>query len=156
MAVQRYYADDATLTLNDNAGTPAEVPVASLKGVTITMSAEHVTLFSGDSIEREDVKKRQLEINVEISVAAFDTNLLKTWAAGDSTETAQSSIVDTSDVALYGLETTFESVDGGTTLSIDVDDIYFPEMPAIDTSEGEYVVKELSGVGKTISDISEA
>jgi len=75
--------------------------------------------------------------------------------AGDSSTTA-TSVTDTTDVALYGITGTFENVGGGSTVTVEVTDVYFETMPAFDASEGEFIVKNLSGTGKTISDLSEA
>lgn len=155
MASETYFADDATLTVEDDGGTPSSIPVAELKGVTIEISADHVTLFSGDSIERSTVKKREVEVPVEISVAAFDIQLMQGWLAGDSTTTA-TSLTDTTDVALYTITGTFDNIGGGSTMTVKVDDVYFETMPVMSADEGEFIVKELSGTGSTISDLSEA
>lgn len=156
MASQRYFSDDATLTVEDNAGSPSTIPVASLKGLTIELTADHVELFSGDSIEREAVKKRQAEVPVEISVAAFDVTLMQGWMAGDSTTTA-TSLTDTSDVAEYRVKGTFAPVDStGNTIECQVTGVYFESMPLFDSAEGEYIVKDLSGTGKTISNLDTA
>ena len=154
MSAQRYFGDDMALKIETTAGTPTEIVVASLKGVTVTLSAEHVDLYSADSIEREDVKKRQLEVPVEVSIAAFDVALMQGWMAGDSTTTA-TSVTDTSDVATFTLTGTLTPAGGGSDLKAVVEEVYFPEMPVMDASEGEWVVHDLSGKGKTISSLTE-
>lgn len=154
MAAQRYYGDDATLLLEDDAATPAEIPVASLKGLTITLSAEHTKLYSGDSIIAEAEKKSQAEFPIEISVAAFDVALMQAWLSGDSTTPSTTGLTDTSDVAEFRVKGDMTSVDGATTTSVQVTGVTFPDLPALDMSEGEYIVHDISGSGKNITDLS--
>jgi hypothetical protein len=156
MAEEIYFADDATLTVEDDASTPSSIAVGELKGVTIELTADHVTLFSGDSIERSAVKKREAEIPVEISVAAFDVQLMQGWLAGDSTATGTTSLTDTTDVAEYTITGEFTNIGGGSTVTVTVEGVYFETMPAFTADEGEFIVKDLSGTGSTVSDFSEA
>jgi len=151
MAAEVFFSDDATLTVNDSADTGLDV-VAELKGVTFELTADHVTLFSGDSIERSAVKKRELEIPVDISVAAFDPAFAQAWMAGDSTTTA-TSVTDTTDVAEFNLTGTFTTVGGGTTYDVEIDGVYFETLPMFGADEGEFIVWDISGTGKTVSNL---
>ena len=147
-----YYADDLTLTVNDSAGT--EIAVAGLKGVTIELEAEHIELFTTDSIEREAVKKRELSVPIEIEWALWDEAFVQAWMAGDSTATGQTTVADTSDVAIFDIDGTVTSVDGSKTLQVTVEDVYFESFPVWDAQEGEFIMQNASGTGKTISDLS--
>lgn len=149
MATGIYFSDDATLSVSDSGSTGLDV-VAELKGVTFELTADHVTLYSGDSIERSAVKKRELEIPVDISVAAFDPAFAQAWMAGDST-TTQTSVTDTTDVAEFQLDGTFTTVGGGTTYDVTVEGVYFETMPVFGADEGEFIVWDISGTGQTIS-----
>jgi len=151
MAAEIFFSDDATLSVADSGGTSLDV-VAELKGVTFELTADHVTLYSGDSIERSAVKKRELEIPVEISVAAFDPEFAQLWMEGDSTAaTPGTSVTDTTDVAEFELTGTFTTVGGGTTYDVTVEGVYFETMPVFGSEEGEFIVWDISGTGKTIS-----
>lgn len=151
MAEQPYFADSMTLTVTAPDGT-ADVPVAGLQSVTFRLSAEHVELFTADSIEREDVKKRELSIPVEIEYAKFDETFATWWMDPDAG--SETSVQDTSEVALFAIDGTLTSADGSTTLEATVDDVYFEELPIWEASEGEFVSQNLSGTGKTISNFA--
>jgi hypothetical protein len=151
MAAEVFFSDDATLSVADSADTGLDV-VGELKGVTFELTADHVTLYSGDSIERSAVKKRELEIPVDISVAAFDPAFAQAWMAGDST-TTNTSVTDTTDVAEFNLTGTFTTVGGGTTYDAEIGGVYFDTLPMFGAEEGEFIVWDISGTGQTVSNL---
>lgn len=152
MTAQPYFGDTMTMTVTapDDA---TDIPVAGLKGVTLMLSAEHVKLYTADSIERESVKKRELETPVEIEYAKWDEAFAQWWMAGDAGSTA-TSVTDTSDVSKFTIDGTVTSADGTTTLQATVQDVFFEEFPLWDASEGEFISQNISGEGRTVSDFS--
>lgn len=146
MAAEPYYGDSMTLTATDPQS--GDVPVAGLQSVSVMLSADHVELFTADSIKREAVKKRELSIPIEVEYAKFDKTFAEWWMGVTS---AGSSISDTSDVALFSIDGTITSSDGSTTLEITVDDVYFEEMPIWESTEGEFISQSLSGTGSDVS-----
>ena len=150
MTEKAYFGDSMTLSVDDpDAGA---VPVAGLQSVSVSLSAEHVELFTADSIKREAVKKRELSIPVEIEYAKFDETFAQWWMGVSS---ASATIEDTSDVALFSIDGELTSSDGATTLEVSVDDVYFEEMPIWESEEGEFVSQNLSGTGKDVSNFDE-
>lgn len=153
MAAKPYFGDSMTLSIEEENGSSA-VAVAGLKNVTAMLSAEHVKLFTADSIEREEVKKRELEIPVEIEYAKWDESFAQWWMAGGGSSTA-TSVTDTSDVTTFSINTAeVTSADGSTTLQLQIDGIFFEELPIWEANEGEFITQSLSGEGKTVSDYS--
>lgn len=150
MAAEVFWGDTMTLTVTAPDDS-TDVPVAGLQGVSIMLSAEHVELFTADSIEWETVKKRELTIPVEIEYAKWDNEFAKWWMDPSAGAT---SITDTSDVAFFSIDGSVTS-DQDTQYSATVDDVYFEELPLFEASEGEFVSQSLSGTGKTVSDFSE-
>lgn len=142
-----YFGDDMSITLKTSGGT--DVNVGEAKGVTITPTGDHVELYSADSALRSAVKKRELKVNVEIEVAAWDVDMIKEWLGGGSG--SSSSFSDETDVQLFNLVGAVTPSDGGTDLEGDVTGIYFEEMPVMDASEEEWVTESLSGVGKDLT-----
>lgn len=144
--VDPYFGDSMTLTVT--APDATDVPVGGLQGVTFQLSADHIELFTADSIEREAVKKRELSIPVEIEYAKFDETFAQWWMGVTATA---ASVTDTSDVALFTIDGTITSADGSTTLEATVQDVYFEDLPLFESQEGEFIAQSLSGTGKTVS-----
>lgn len=142
-----------TLSIEEDDGSTS-IPVAGLQSVSLMLSAEHIELFTADSIEREAVKKRELSIPVEIEYAKWDEAFGQWWMAGGASSTA-TSVTDTSDVTTFSINTAnVTSADGSTELQVTVDEIYFEELPIFESQEGEFISQSISGTGKTVSDFS--
>ncbi|QLG62832.1 hypothetical protein [Halorarum salinum] len=150
MAAQAYFGDSMTLTVTAPDGS-TDVPVAGLQGVSFMLSAEHIELFTADSIEWEAVKKRELRIPTEVEYAKFDESFAQWWMGVDS---AGTSVEDTSDVAFFQIDGTITSSDGSSTIEATVDDVYFEELPLFEAEEGEWIAQSLSGTGKTVSNFA--
>lgn len=151
MAPEVYFSDDATLSVADSADASLDV-IAELKGVTIELTSDLVKLFSGDSTTRSAIKKREVEVPVDIEVAAFDPAFAQAWMAGDSTTTS-TSYVDSTDVAEFNLTATITTVGGGTTWDVEVEKVAFESIPIVPVSEGEFMAWNFSGDGETISNL---
>lgn len=148
MAAENYFADTMTATIQTEDAVPVSIPVGSLKQVTVTVEAEHVELTSADTILREDVAKRNLNVSVNAGVAAFDTTIVQEWLGGDGP--AATSPVDDNSVATFELVGTITSSDG-TTIQATVSGLYFPSLPVMDAQEGNWVQHNYEGDGATIS-----
>ena len=147
MPTSAYWAETATLTVEEG---DDEIPVGALQNVSISASAEHVELWSMDTILREGVKRREASIDVEFEVAAFDEEFAQRWMGGGTG--ASTSIEDTSDVTLFTVSSTIEADDDeGNDLTVEVEDVYIDEMPIYDAQMGEWIMQNVTGNGKQIS-----
>ena len=147
MAEENYFGDSMTATLTD-ADAATTVPVGSLQQVQITVTADHVELDSADTILREDVAKRNLNVDVLVGVAAFDMTLVESWLGGETT--TSSSPTDTNTVAKFDVVGTITSP-GGTTHTATVEDVYFPSVPIMDAQTGQWIQHNFEGDGKTVT-----
>lgn len=148
MVEENWFGDSMTATITTNDAIPVTVPVGSLKQVQVTVEAEHVELTSADTILREDVAKRNLNVSVVVGVAAFDDTFVKEWLGGSGA--AAGSPTDDNTVAKFDVVGTITSP-GGTTLQATVEDVYFPSLPVMDAQEGNWVQHNVEGDGKTIT-----
>jgi len=156
MSAEAYWFDDAALTtFETDEGTPTQIPIAGLQGVTITPSVSIEQLYTGDSIKIQEQKQHEFSVDVNIVYSKWDESFAKQWLGGEGS-TAMS-MTDTSDPQRFAINT-FDpvSVGGGTTINSQVDGITFEEMPLFDGSRGEYVEWDLSGTGEDIVDYSTA
>jgi len=130
-----------------------DVPIAGIREVTITPAYEHTELYTIDSTFREDVKRYEHNVNVEITYANFSLDLAQEWLGGDgSTATASQ---DTADPTLFQIEDVHTSADGGFERTVAVDDVVFPEFPAVDASYGEFEEYGLTGSGRKIGNLAD-
>lgn len=148
MAEENWFGDSMTATITTNDAVPVSVPVGSLKQVQVILTAEHIELDSADTILREDVAKRNLNVDVVVGVAAFDTTMVREWMGGGGA--AAASPADDNTVAEFDVVGTLTSP-GGTTITATVEDVYFPQMPVMDAQEGQWVQHNLDGDGRTIT-----
>lgn len=149
MAEENWFGDSMTATVTKtDPTTPRTVPVGSLKQVQITVEAEHVELTSADTILREDVAKRNLNVGVVVGVAAFDAQMVREWLGGDGA--AAASPADNNSVAKFDIVGSITSP-GGTTIEATVEDVYFPSLPVMDAQEGNWVQHNLEGDGATVT-----
>lgn len=145
------WSNAKVLSVSNSADT--SVPIAGIREVTITPAYEHTELYTFDSTFREDVKRYEHNVNVEITYANFSLELAQEWLGGEgSTATASQ---DTADPALFQIEDVHTSADGGFERTVAVDDVVFPEFPAIDATYGEFEEYGLTGSGKQLSDLSD-
>lgn len=145
------FSNAKVLSVTNSAAT--SVPLAGIREVTITPAYEHTELYTIDSTFREDVKRYEHDVNVEITYANFSLDLAQEWLGGEG-QTATAS-QDSSDPTLFQIEDVHTSSDGGFERTVAVDDVVFPEFPVIDASYGEFEEYGLTGSGKQISDLSD-
>lgn len=131
----------------------ASVPIAGIRDVTITPAYEHTELYTMDSSFRESVKRYEHNVNVEITYAKFSLDLAQEWLGGEGATATASQ--DDSDPTLFQIDDVVTSADGGFERTVAVDDVVFPEFPAIDASYGEFEEYNLTGSGRQISDLSD-
>lgn len=147
MAEKKYFGDDMTISMTTEGGTT--INIGEAKGVTVTPNAEHVEMYSADSIKRSDVKRREFSVDVEIEIASWDVAMIQQWLGGSGA--SSTSVVDTTDPQLFSITGEVTPSDGSTNLKAVVDGVYFDEIPAFDASEGEWVTNNPSGVGKDLT-----
>lgn len=159
MPSNRFFGDDIATFKVEIDGT--EITAGKVKDATITAVADHVKLFSPDdssssdtTVTRDEVKRREVEVEVEFTIVQFNEELAQYWLnGGGSTSTT---ITDTTDVAEFDVTLEQNMTDHtGTTddesLKAVVDNVEFPEMPLLDLAEGEYNEHQLSGTGDGVT-----
>lgn len=145
------WSNAKVLSITNAADT--DIPIAGIRDVTITPAYEHTELYTIDSTFREDVKRYEHNVNVEITYANFSLDLVQEWLGGEgSTATASQ---DTDDPALFQIEDVHTSADGGFERTASVTDVVIPELPVIEGSYGEFEEYSLSGSGKKLDDLSD-
>lgn len=151
MAAENFFSDTmSATTFETEDSAPVTIPVGSLKQVTITVEAEHIELTSADTILREDVAKRNLNVSVNAGVAAFDDTIIQEWLGGDGT--AATSPTDDNSVATFQLQgQVTSSASSPSTIDATVTGLYFPSLPVMDAQEGQWITHNYQGDGKTIS-----
>jgi hypothetical protein len=150
-APEAMWSNARVLSMQNESDT--DVPIAGIRDVVITPAYEHTELYTIDSTFREDVKRYEHNVNVEITYANFSLDLAQEWLGGEgSTATASQ---DSADPALFAIEDVHTSADGGFQRTTAVGDVVFPEFPAIDASYGEFEEYNLTGSGKQLTDLSD-
>lgn len=145
------WSNAKVLTVKNSSDT--SVPIAGIREVTITPAYEHTELYTIDSTFREDVKRYEHNVNVEITYANFSLDLVQEWLGGEgSTATASQ---DTADPTLFQIEDVHTSADGGFERTVSVTDVVIPEFPVVDASYGEFEEYGLTGSGKKIDQLED-
>lgn len=147
MAGNVYYGNDMVLSITTESGTTITVGV--LKDVEIVAAAEHDHLYGGDSTKRQEVKRREFGVNVNVGFAKMDMTMIQEWLGGSGQ--SSTGFVDTSDPALFEVTGEVTPAGGGTNKKAVVKEVDFPEMPVMSVSEGEYETTELEGTGTDIT-----
>jgi len=146
------WSNSAALTFEDPADD-SEILFAGVREYTITPAYEHSELYTIDSAFREDVKRYEHNVNVEITYANFSLDLAQEWLGGEgSTATASQ---DSFDPALFTIDDVHTSADGGFERTVTVDNVVFPEFPAVDATFGEFEEEGLTGSGEQVTDLSD-
>jgi len=154
MAEEAYVLDDyATLNVEESDGNTS-VPIAGIQGVTIVPNVSIERLYTADSIKIEEQQQFEFQVDVSIEYALWDDSatLVKQWLDGSGGSTG-TSISDTTNPQKFKVIGAFNSVNGNTQLTADVTGITFEEMPVIDTEQGEFVSRDVSGVGEGIENV---
>jgi len=145
------FSNAKVLTVKNSSDT--SIPIAGIREVTITPAYEHTELYTIDSTFREDVKRYEHNVNVEITYANFSLELAQEWLGGEgSTATASQ---DTSDPTLFQVEDVHQSADGGFERTVSVTDVVIPEFPVVDASYGEFEEYGLTGSGKKLDQVAD-
>jgi len=145
------WSNAKVLSITNAAAT--DVPIAGIRDVTITPAYEHAELYTIDSTFREDVKRYEHNVNVEITYANFSLDLVQEWLGGEgSTATASQ---DSDDPALFQIEDVHTSAHGGFERTASVTDVVIPELPVVEASYGEFEEYSLSGSGKKIENLAD-
>ena len=73
MPSNRYYGDDIATFRVEIGGT--ELVAGKVRNVSITGEASHNELFTTDQVTREDVKRREVAVTVEMTIVEFNEEL---------------------------------------------------------------------------------
>jgi len=149
MAAEAYHLQDfTTLEMSANGTT---VPVAGIRGVTLTANVEKDNLFTADSTTRDTGKQREFTVDVSIEYAKFDAELAKEWLGGDGV--SGTAWGDNSDPQQFELSFNIDATDPANddTLEVTVGEIEFDEMPLFDGSYDDFAMWDLSGTGYALT-----
>ena len=151
MPSNRYYGDDIATFSVEIGGT--ELVAGKVRNVSITGEASHNELFTTDQVTREDVKRREVAVTVEMTIVEFNEELAQYWLGGS--DSPSTTIVDNSNVAEFDIVVEQNMTDhtgssGDESLRAAVDNVHFEELPLIDLAEGEYNEHDLSGRGNGV------
>ena len=156
MAETTFFGNRGKLYLvNDPDGTPDSDEIAILKGVEVTVQAEHQELYGMGSIKRQAVARHTAKVEVKIKSAKFDPAMAtglglayKSILDGDASGAL--TITDTNTVALFDLRLYAKGTGETNYLKVTVSDVYFPDIP-FPLPENDWVVFELSGTGSDVT-----
>lgn len=152
MAGEPQFYNDGVLTVETDDAT--STPIAGLKQTTITPGWETNELYTADSGLREVVKQYEHSVQVEIEYVTLDVETAQEWLGGDGT--TGTSTTDTSDPQLFSVEfVTPGAKTGSPEYTASVTDVFFPEFPIVDGSEGEFMTFSLSGTGRTVDNFDD-
>jgi hypothetical protein len=152
MPSNRYYGDDIA-TFKVEIGS-TELVAGKVRNVSIMGEASHNELFTTDQVTREDVKRREVAVAVEMTIVEFNEELAQYWLAGS--DSPSTTIVDDSNVAEFDITLEQNMTDhtgssGDESLRAAVDNAHFEEMPFVDLAEGEYNEHDISGRGDGVT-----
>jgi len=137
------FANMATLSVG---GTP----LAVIKDVEVTLSAEHVPLYGWGSILRQGIAKHSFKVGVKVGYCKFDPGI---GSFPLSIFTTAGAVNDTNAVVVYSIVGVFNFLDNTTgtqLIRMTITDVYFPEMP-LKASEGQWIRLDLAGEGSTVA-----
>lgn len=154
MPTDLYFGDDITIATFQEADGSTSLTAGKARSGNVRAEADHVELFTTDSITRDEVKRRELVVIVELEFVEFNEDIVQYWLDGTgstSTTINDDSAVQEYDITLEQLMTDHTGSSGDEKLKAAVTGVHFPEMPMIDFSEGEYSAKSLTGRGDAIT-----
>lgn len=152
----RYYGEEVTITVSvDTSGdgsADTDLTVARARSATVTLSPEHDEFFAPGEVTRDEVKRREIDVSVEIEAAEFDEQLAQYVLGGDPSSTGTATDLSSADNNVATFEVTVEQPDteGTDTRKAVVDGVFFEEMPLVDAAEGEFESKDLTGHGNAV------
>jgi len=150
---ESFWFNSGAITVSNNEDD-TELALAGLKGVTITPSFEMTQYYTADSTLWHVAKQYEHSVAVEIDYAFFNLEVAKQWLGGEGT-TAATATTDTSDPMKYDVEVITQSSKGAWERTVAVDNVVFPEMPAVDGSQDEMEEYGLSGTGREVSNLAD-
>ena len=148
-----FYAKTATIAFQPDGGTA--IDVGSLQNVEIRELADYVELRSAGTNQRVDVAQHNQRVEVTATINEIDMELIAdilspsgtNWTSGTGT---LSGIEDTDTASLFDVVATVTST-ANKLLTVTVSNVYFPDIPVLVGTPGEWVGWELSGTGDDVS-----
>jgi len=151
MAPDAIWSGSATLTVTTEGGN--DVPIAGLQDLEIIPGYEHEELFTLDSTFRDNVKRYEHNVSVDITYAKFDLTAAQEWLGGEGATATSSQ--DSNDPELFTIEDVSQSADGTYERTTVVEKVHFPEFPILSKSYGEFEEWDLSGTGRTVGNLED-
>lgn len=149
---QGIWSNSGALTFTDPADD-SEILFAGVRDVTITPAYEHAELYTIDSTFREEVKRYEHNVNVEITYAKFSLEFAQEWLGGPGATATASQ--DDADPMKFDLENITPSASGGFERTTAVADVVFPELPLDSATYGEYEEYSLTGSGRQVTNLAD-
>lgn len=147
MPTNRYYGGDIALFKVEINST--EVVAGAVTEVSITAEAEHDELFDPEKVTRDEVKRREVAVNVEFTIREFNEEIAQYWL--DGTGSTSTTVNNSADVAEYTITLEQTMTGGANKLKAIVDNVHFSEMPLLDMAQGEFNEHSLSGRGDGVT-----
>ncbi len=145
------FSNTGVLTVETDTGT--SVPIAGIRDVEIIPGYETTELYTMDSTFRDAVKQYEHTVEVNITYANFDIAASQEWLGGDGATATAST--DTEDPTLFSVEFVSPSADGSVERTVKAEKIVFPSFPLVQSTQDEFEEFDLSGSGRTVSDLSD-
>lgn len=153
MAEHAYWGDTMQLTTFEQSdGTGLNVGV--LQNVEILAGFDVFEyLYGADSVKFETEKQGEFRVNVNAGVSKIDVAVIQHWLGGSGA--SSTSLVDTSDPALFNITGQIEPADGtGTPFSAAVTRCSTDEMPIFSASRSEFVQWDMSFTGQDVGPVT--
>lgn len=107
-------------------------------------------LQTADSVKFDNEKQGDFSVEVNVGIMKWDVATIQHWLGGSGT--SSTSIVDTSNPALFNITGEISPADGtGTNIQAQVTRCSTDEMPVFSASKGEYIQRDVSFTGQDIT-----
>ena len=152
MPTNRFFGGDIATFKVEISGTT--VTAGAVTDVSIRGEADHTEFFDPENVTRDDVKRSEVAVIVEMTIREFNEELAQYWLNG--TSSTSTTVTEDSNVAEYTITLEQNMTDhtgssGDESLKAVVDNVHFEEMPLIDLAEGEYNEHDISGRGDGVT-----
>jgi hypothetical protein len=152
MPTDRYFGGDIATFKVEISGTA--VTAGAVTDVSIRGEADHTEFFDPENVTRDDVKRSEVAVVVEMTIREFNEELAQYWLNG--TSSTSTTVTEDSNVAEYTITLEQNMTDhtnstGDESLKAVVDNVHFEEMPILDLAQGEYNEHSLTGRGDGVT-----
>lgn len=142
MAATPWHLQNSTtldITVEDGTGGTTYA-IAGVTEATAMLGQSVVSLFTGDSVKREDSYKEEVVPELEVTQAKWDPDIINKVLVKDNDGTTLSgtALEDTSQINDVSFTGTFTNSGGTTEVSLEMEGLTTEEWPIFDLSTGDY------------------